>query len=251
MNSQIFAEQIKVPFYDVNSTGEMNLSSLFNEILLVSEHQLHQVQIDSQQMVQQGLGWVVTKYHLEIAHLPRLNEQIKITTQANSYNKFFCYRTFTVQNMAGEQLVKLTSNWVMLDIQTRKMLAIDPQIMERLSCPYSNEIWRFPRIDLIKYVNDPVTYRTRFADIDVNGHVNNSIYLDWMMDALGRDFLLKYRLQQFDIKYEREVPYGEMVQSFVQQEQLTTHHLIKTAIGVNAQAQAVWQKKRSKDEVDQ
>lgn len=239
--SQKYAEQIIVPFYFINSTREMNLSALFNAMLLVSEHQLHALGLDSQQLVaQHGLGWVVTKYHLDVQAMPRLDERITITTEANSYNKFFCYRTFTVQDAHGQELLRLISNWVMLDIQTRKMVLLDPQIMQQLDCPYSPKVWNFPRIDLVEYPALPREYRTRFFDIDVNGHVNNSIYSDWMLDSLDRDFLLSHDLQAFDIKFEREVHYGETVQSFVQLEQNVSHHLIKSAAGTNAQAQITW-----------
>ncbi|MBA1393196.1 hypothetical protein EQ500_04825, partial [Lactobacillus sp. XV13L] len=95
MNKQYTETQV-VPFYNTNATGNMNISALLNEMLLVSEHQLHAAQIDSQQMVERGIGWVVTKYHLEVQRMPRLNDQIKIITQADSYNKFFCYRSFRV-----------------------------------------------------------------------------------------------------------------------------------------------------------
>ncbi|UQS82427.1 thioesterase [Bombilactobacillus folatiphilus] len=241
MSKRQYTESLTVPYFDIDMTKNMKLSALFNEILWVSESQLKEVGIDSQHMVAQGIGWVVTKYHLEITRMPHLNEAISITTEANSYNKFFCYRTFTVQDASGQEIVKLTSNWVMLDIQSRKMMVIKSEIMEQLNCPYSTEIWRFPRIDLVEHTDQPIAYPTRFFDIDINGHVNNAVYLDWMLDSLGRDFLMAHQLQQLDIKYEQEVQYGDTVESFVQQEGLTTHHLIKTSAGINAQAQAVWQ----------
>ncbi|NUG66778.1 acyl-ACP thioesterase [Lactobacillus mellis] len=242
---QQYQETKVIPFYSTNATSEINISALFNEMLLVSEHQLHAVGIDSQQMVAQGIGWVVTKYHLEIARLPRINEKVTIVTEANSYNKFFCYRTFTLYDSQGQQLLHLLSNWVMMDIKKRSMIEVIPETMAKIGCEYSTDIWRFPRIQRFKYSQSPQIYRTRFFDIDVNGHVNNSIYLDWMLDSLGKDFLMQHQLQTLDIKYDREVAYGQSVQSFVQlEDNLISHHQILTDNKVNAQAQMQWQQRQ-------
>ncbi|WP_181189696.1 acyl-[acyl-carrier-protein] thioesterase [Bombilactobacillus bombi] len=240
MNKQYTETQV-VPFYNTNATGNMNISALLNEMLLVSEHQLHAAQIDSQQMVERGIGWVVTKYHLEVQRMPRLNDQIKIITQADSYNKFFCYRSFRVLDHNNQELLSLLSNWVMMDIQKRKMIPIVPEVMEKIECPYSTDIAHFPRVPRFKFQEPTREYQTRFFDIDVNGHVNNSIYLDWMLDPLGRDFLMHHQLRTLDIKYEREVAYGQNVQSFVQLEQLVSHHQIMAGGKINAQAQIEWQ----------
>ncbi|MCO6541491.1 MAG: acyl-ACP thioesterase [Lactobacillus sp.] len=241
--SRQYVETKVIPFYSTNATQEMNISSLFNEMLLVSEHQLHAVGIDSQQMVQHGIGWVVTKYHLEVQRLPLIDEQIKITTQANSYNKFFCYRTFTVQDAAGNELLTLISNWVMMDIKERKLMPIVPKVMEQIDCEYSEDVWRFPRIKRIKDAKQKKQYQTRFFDIDVNGHVNNAVYLDWMLDSLGRDFLLSHQIKSLDIKYDREVAYGQTVQSSVQLENNSSYHQISSNHKTNAQAQIEWTKR--------
>ncbi|NVY95970.1 hypothetical protein HU830_02035 [Lactobacillus sp. DCY120] len=236
-----YSESFVVPFYFIDSSRKMKLSALFDALLLASEHQLHAAGIDSQQLVHEHqLGWVVTKYHLEVQRWPVLDEKITLTTEATSYNKFFCYRTFTAHDAQGKQLLQLTSNWVMLDIQKRKMVPTDPQIMELLDCPYTAKVESFPRIDRVEYQQPPILYRTRFFDIDVNGHVNNSIYFDWMLDSLGQDFLVNHNIQTFDIKYEHEVPYQETIQSFVRVDDLTTHHLIRSTAGVSAQAQITW-----------
>ncbi|UQS83927.1 acyl-[acyl-carrier-protein] thioesterase [Bombilactobacillus thymidiniphilus] len=244
MTVPTYTERQTIQFYSTNSTKDMNLSALFNIILAVSEHQLHAAGIDSQQMVARGFGWVVTKYHLEVTRFPQLDEQIIITTTADSYNKFFCYRSFIVQDTANNELLRLTSNWIMLRIQDRKMVSIDPEIMAQLGCPYSANIQRFPRLDIVEYPVEAKTYRTRFFDIDVNGHVNNSIYLDWMLDALSMEFLRTHQIATLDIKYDREVQYGDIVQSKCLLDDNISHHQIESNTGANAQAQIKWQDRK-------
>ena len=66
-----------------------------------------------------------------------------------------------------------------------------------------------------------------------------------MLDSLGKDFLMQHQLQTLDIKYDREVAYGQSVQSFVQlEDNLISHHQILTDNKVNAQAQMQWQQRQ-------
>ena len=56
-----------------------------------------------------------------------------------------------------------------------------------------------------KYANleDPISkdYHVRFYDLDMNGHVNNSKYLDWIFEVMGADFLTKYIPKKINLRY--------------------------------------------------
>ena len=49
---------------------------------------------------------------------------------------------------------------------------------------------------------------------DLNGHINNSLYLDIACDALPQEVVEAAPLSFASIKYHREVPMGQTVQVF-------------------------------------
>mgnify|MGYP000688892819 FL=1 len=55
----------------------------------------------------------------------------------------------------------------------------------------TKKLLRGPRY---KALENPIEtlYRVRYFDLDMNGHVNNSKYLEWMLDVFDLDFLTKY-----------------------------------------------------------
>lgn len=241
--SEKFSEVEIVPGYKTNMTKTMNLSSLFQDMLVVSEHQLQTAGIDSENLVKNiGIGWVVIKYHMDVKRMPNIFEKIRLTTSAETYNKFFCYRNFSVKAEDGTELVKVKSIWTMMSIAKRRMVPVRKDIMDKLNCVYSADVEHFPRIPRVEF-DDKLTkdYRTRFFDIDVNGHVNNTVYFDWMLDTLNKDFLLQHQIKTMDIKYDLEVHYGETVNSKLKiDDDLTTHHQIESDTGLNAQALFTW-----------
>ncbi|WP_252902544.1 acyl-ACP thioesterase domain-containing protein [Paucilactobacillus hokkaidonensis] len=122
--------------------------------------------------------------------------------------------------------------------------------------PYhSTEVKRIQRIanpDAIEADEavDSNQYRVRYYDIDSNHHVNNSHYFDWMLDVLGADFLKTHTLKKMNIKYAREIRYGQMVDSFAtvpqtdsQDTELMTKHEIKVDNVLTTQANCWWIKR--------
>ena len=41
--------------------------------------------------------------------------------------------------------------------------------------------------------------------LDLNGHVNNTVYITWAMEALDYEFRSKHKLKTLDIYFKHEV----------------------------------------------
>ena len=52
-----------------------------------------------------------------------------------------------------------------------------------------------------------------YTDLDVNGHVNNTRYMDWCCNALGIDTMKDSCLARFDVNYDVEVRPGQEVRT--------------------------------------
>ena len=47
-----------------------------------------------------------------------------------------------------------------------------------------------------------------YSDTDVNGHVNNARYADWLCDALGLETMREYRVKTMRLSYAAETMKG-------------------------------------------
>ena len=72
---------------------------------------------------------------------------------------------------------------------------------------------RFPRLRAQDNYEKKRIYRARYDDLDTNHHVTNSHYFSWFIDMLDRDFLKNHVVETIDIKFDKEVYYGERVYS--------------------------------------
>ncbi|WGI19527.1 acyl-[acyl-carrier-protein] thioesterase [Latilactobacillus sakei] len=248
MAGKQYTEEYRIPYFETDIKGELTLASLVNVLILASEHQLNDLNVGEETMHSLNLGWVVTQYQMTINRMPKVDEKVRIVTEAESYNRYFCYRNFWLYDEAGNECVFVQSIFVMMSYETRSMVPVVPEIMAPFESMAIKGSKRFPRIKKI----DPEKasqkeYRVRYFDIDGNQHVNNVHYFEWMLDALDYDFLMDHRVTSVNIRYGHEIQYGQMTQSQVEQvmmdDIMTTRHKVAVGDLSAAEAEITWTKR--------
>ena len=243
---QTFSLEMEVPYYFVNFTGDMRLSTLIDVMLLASEKQLHQADADSSEMVKNnGLGWVVVQYHMDIKHMPRLGQKLKVTTQATTYNKYFFYRNFWIDDEDGNRMVEAKSAFVLIDIKERKIVSATDRLEDKLGAEETNKLERFSRLRVPDDYDFKQDQHIGYYNIDVNKHVNNSYYFDWMVDTLDIDFIANHRLTSMDIKYEKELNMDSQPVAYAKLDNTNNKsiHWIKNGDVLNVVAEFGWEDK--------
>ena len=236
----------EVTAYECDVNGTMKLSTMIAVAIQVSEEQSNQLNRGADFVQQFGLTWIVTNYQLFMQRLPKAGETVYVTTQAQEYNKYFCYRHFWITTQAGEELVRIETIFALMNVETRKMSSVSNEIIAPYESEKITKIKRYPKIEKVKN-GMSLPFRVRFYDIDGNQHVNNSIYFNWMMDVLGYDFLTKHVPAYMNIRFDKEVEYGNEIDShyeIIQAETLQTRHEIRIGEQTYCEALIEWQEKR-------
>lgn len=241
-----FTSPYEIAYYDGDITGTLTIPSMLAIVIKVSEEQSEALGRGADFVSSFGLGWVITNYEIQVSRLPKVGEKIQITTEAISYNKYFCYRNFWIHDEAGEECVLIHATFVLMDKKNRKMSSVLTEIIE----PYESEkITKIHRGDKIEAVENGQSqpYRVRFFDIDGNQHVNNSIYFNWLLDVLGYDFLSTHQPTFINVKFDKEVEYGHQVDSHYEikesEGKILTLHEIKIGEQLYCEANMTWVKK--------
>lgn len=241
---EIFKQEQVIDYGDCDEQGRLELPFLIEYMMEVSNTQLSNGHAGVNDLMEQGLGWVVLDYNFTINRLPKAGEKVFFTTNASGYNRLFVYRDFSVEDENGEKLVEVKSQWVILDLTTRKVTAPDPNLMKKFNNPELKKLPRFKKARPLKEWDNSQPYRVRYYDLDTNHHLTNSRYFDWMVDVLPRNFLNTHEPVSINITFKKEVKYRQEAQSLVKldEEKLTTNHEIKNGDDVAALAKIVWRK---------
>ncbi|MCH3904717.1 MAG: thioesterase [Lactobacillus sp.] len=232
----------QIQFMDCDEQGKLKLSALIKLMMHISNLQLSQIGLGTKDFLTKNLGWVVTQYQFDFKRWPRGSEQVVLTTEAKGFNRFFCYRDFGVETSAGEELITVHSQWVILDLAQRKMVTPTADLLSPLVQEANVRGKRIKRLRPLAEYDKKGSYLVRYDDLDTNHHVDNANYFVWMTDPLGRDFLNQYEPASLLIQFDQEVQYGQMVDSLLTVSEQSSQHEIMSAGQKNALALIKWRK---------
>ncbi|MCL1785642.1 MAG: thioesterase [Alphaproteobacteria bacterium] len=177
-----------------------------------------------------GRAWVVTHYLVDIIKMPGENQEIEIYTWPSAADALRAARDFEIKDMSGNIMVRATSQWVMIDMDTRRPVRID-EVLAGWGTVDEHVIDRpfekFPEFDAdTTWVAYP-----RFDDVDLNQHINNAVYATWAAESLGFEFRNGHKLRRIDINFKKEIP-ADMRNINVESriDGMTSRHMIKNEI---------------------
>lgn len=103
----------------------------------------------------------------------------------------------------GQELFRTVSIWALMDLDTRAMILPGKSGVEVPGLLRGSEL--APPKSLVPASLSAKTHRqVRFTDLDVNGHMNNCRYLDWICDLLPSGFHHGHTPKEFTLCYLSE-----------------------------------------------
>ena len=244
--AKTFEYSMKIPFDMSDVNGYIKIPQLILLSLQVSGMQSIELGMSDMYILENyNLVWIITDYNMKIERLPVFDEKITIETYAKSHNRLFCYRAFNIKDEAGNTIIEMVATFVLMDRDTRKVHPVMSEITDAFDSELSKTMLRGPRFKELEGGVEQ-EYRVRFYDLDMNGHVNNSKYLDWVFEVMGADFLTQHVPKKVHLKYVKEVLAGGLITSQYEQEGLKTQHQITSDGQINAQAEIEWEEVEEK-----
>jgi medium-chain acyl-[acyl-carrier-protein] hydrolase len=131
-----------------------------------------------------GLTWVLARLHVKISSVPAAGAAVHTATWPSGRHRLFAVREFRLQDEAGGELLRATSAWAMMNMETRRPARLDPHLPIFTSHPERMIADDFPPLPPVRPDAGRASYRALAADIDLNDHVNNTVYLDWALRSV-------------------------------------------------------------------
>ena len=181
------------------------LLDMFQDAATAHANQLH---IGRDDMVPQGVFWAVIRTKYEAVRAPEYHQAVKVRTWPHSLSRFSFIRDFNLLDDAGNLLVKASSEWVLMDVATRKFASVKDYYAGPTDFAEDRAFPKKPRkVSGFEEGNRPVQMVVpSYCDIDVNGHVNNAMYARFIANAVASD--LAGPIESFQIDYRQEVAPG-------------------------------------------
>jgi len=146
------------------------------------------------------------------------SERFKIKTWPAKHNSVFSIRNYEVYNEAGEKVAIASTKWVLMDINTKKLVRDISDVAEKY-VEYDKMLFEedFPKLKEPSDIEYTYKHIVQKRDIDTNGHINNVKYLEIAYEALPDDVYENAKFKNIDIMYKHSAFLGEEMRIGVDQ----------------------------------
>lgn len=157
--------------------------------------------------------WVVTWSYFKVERLPEKEETIIIKSWQNKKRGMLYPRKSSVYTKNGERIVDCAQYFVQCDAKSRKIDVRDNE-MDKISCIEMIDEPQIPsfQVEFSEQLTKKMIRTVKRKYIDINGHMNNTIYIKWLEDLLVSENLNFKLLKNLWIQYEKELMVDAMVE---------------------------------------
>jgi medium-chain acyl-[acyl-carrier-protein] hydrolase len=149
--------------------------------------------------------WVLTRMHFEIDTYPKPGDKMLVETWPKGNERLFALRDFRFY-LKGQEIGRATSTWALLQLPARRPAGLHEMSEVMHARAHIHAIPSVPsKLESPQGETITTTHRVTYSELDQNGHVNNTRYINWMLDSLPYAFHQKHMVRNFQLNYLSEV----------------------------------------------
>jgi acyl-ACP thioesterase len=206
-----YQEQLSIKSYHTNQYGQASISSLFNILIEAAWAHAQVMDWGYDSLKSNNLFWVLSRMYFQVEKYPAWQDQITLNTWSAGTDGMYAYREYILENEKGEMILRASSAWLILDMETRKIFRLSefrdtfPKRIDQNAC-------RPPkRIKPDVHPNQLIYYPVLFSELDINKHFNSVKYVERVLDDFGIDFLNSHEPAELEVNYLKEGQAGDRI----------------------------------------
>ncbi len=202
-------ETYRVMSHDVNMMGTFRAAAMMRYMQETAYRHMNGTGPAEGVLRRDGRAFLLSRIALNVKGTIRHGDDFELETWAEESSGISFGRTFLLRSEKGELIAEARSVWILYDFGARRIMRCselehsygaepphDMELPRRLTLPQELEF-------------EPVgDHRVRYADVDVNGHMNNTVYADVLCGEIPEICSGEARVSSLYINYSNECKLG-------------------------------------------
>lgn len=210
----ILEKRLKIKSFDVGYDGRVKLSFILNHMQDIAGEHAAALGVSIRELHKKNLAWVLSRYHIIFVGHPKWGDDIVLRTWPYSKEKHFSLREFEALDDTNEQLLRATSSWMIINLSTRKPVSPGDVLPDYPVNPVRMIADKFSNLAIDDAYENALDFRVRLNDLDVNGHVNHTVYVEWAIESIPAQFRKDHLIKEIEIVYRGEAFLENSVRSY-------------------------------------
>lgn len=195
-----------IPCYDTDAKWHLKPTSFMNMAQEAAGNHAVLLGFGYDDLIATNTAWIISRMHIKFLDVPKWRENITLTTWHKGLDRLFYLRDFLLTDDQGRERIKATTSWLVLNLDTRRLVR-DPDLTEDGTVCKDNVLETpAPKVVMPKDVEAVLVldHVVSYSDVDMNGHANNAMYMQWAMDAVDYEIASQRNVKEFIINFNHE-----------------------------------------------
>jgi acyl-ACP thioesterase len=212
MQAAYWEEAYRLRSYEVDFQNRLRLSALFHFMQETASNQIERQGVGIDVLRADNLAWVLSRLLIVMDRCPGWGEEILVRTWPRGIARLFALRDFLITSRQGELLGRATSNWLLVDLTTRRPKRLE-EVFKRMPIDPGNHVLerRLEKLPVLESTEEALSVRAAYQQIDLNRHVNNAHYVGWILNSFPLERYQRFHLAGLQINFLAETRFGEML----------------------------------------
>ena len=223
-DTTIFNQSYRIRSININANKKLGLYGLLGLLQDAATEHAYQLGFGYEDMMQQGFFWVLVRQSLKMDSWPNWHDEITISTWTKPFSGVQAFREFEIFSR-DQKIGASSASYMMLDIKTRQpreLTATDRSFSPRTDHQLDFSAARITLPDSMQFQR---SLEVSVTDLDMNNHVNNVKYAQWILNLIPFDLHKQYIVTAFDINFLSETFLGDQINCFSNMETSTNNEV--------------------------
>ena len=204
----LYVQNFTVSDASVDRYGRLKTGMILYYAQEVAGQHCKALSVDYDTLAQRKMFWAVIRHRVQITRIPTRGETIRVETWPMPTTRVAYPRSVVAYDEAGNECFRSISLWVLMDLDSRNMILPGKSGISVVGTLRGTEL--APPASLSpKVLTNCRSRQVCFTDLDRNGHMNNTRYLDWIDDLLPSPFHENHTVKEFVVCYLSEAREGQ------------------------------------------
>ena len=209
----IYIQEFDITDNTVDCFGRLKPSMILYFVQEVAGKHFNRISMDYDALEKLGMFWAIIRQRVQITRLPLRGEKIRVETWPMPTTRVAYPRSVVAYDAQGNEVFRSISIWVLMDVNNRSMILPAKSGITVNGTLRGIELAAPPSL-VPKELANCRDRQVGFTDLDRNGHMNNTKYMDWIDDLLPSTFHQGHDVREFTVCYLSEAREGQMLQLY-------------------------------------
>lgn len=234
-DASLWSETLRVRSYEMDMHGHAKIQVVCNYLQEAASNHAAALQVSVERLRPEGLAWVLARLHVQVESYPTWGQTIRIETWPSGVDELTATRDFLIYDEEDTVLVRATSSWMVIQLENKRPVRM-PKFVRDLERPERAPAIKetFQKIAPPSKAIHQSSFAVRYSDLDLNAHVNNTRYVEWIVESMPERILRQHQMAELELQFRNESRYGDTIQARARQLQqgdilIFAHSLVTAA----------------------